>query len=309
MTPTTSGTASPPGERRRGRPAGWRRRRGRPDRRDRPDGAAADASRPDAAADHGRRRERRGFGCLFGAALPRSSPGRSSRRIGVSSSSQPRAGARASSRSSSSWPSWSGSAGRCSVTGRDARPAGRGDAPGRGRRLHRPGRRRRCRAGCRSVARSWPTGFDTMTAAARDRRAPAPDPARRRQPRAADAADRRPGQPRGDRRRRLPGRPGAPRRRSSTRRASSAGSSTTCGRSPCPRPARWPSTPSRPTPTSWSPRSSARSSRPPRPRASTLAAAIDGDLPILEIDPVRIREVLANLVANALAPHAGRAAG
>ncbi len=32
----------------------------------------------------------------------------------------------------------------------------------------------------------------------------------------------------------------------------------------------------------------------------TLATAIDGDLPLLEIDPVRIREVLTNLVANAL---------
>ena len=32
----------------------------------------------------------------------------------------------------------------------------------------------------------------------------------------------------------------------------------------------------------------------------TLTAAIDGDLPIIDIDPVRIREVLANLVANAL---------
>lgn len=31
-----------------------------------------------------------------------------------------------------------------------------------------------------------------------------------------------------------------------------------------------------------------------------LSAEIDGDLPILEIDPVRIHEVLANLVANAL---------
>jgi two-component system, OmpR family, sensor histidine kinase BaeS len=31
-----------------------------------------------------------------------------------------------------------------------------------------------------------------------------------------------------------------------------------------------------------------------------LRADIDGDLPILDIDPVRIREVLANLVANAL---------
>ena len=31
-----------------------------------------------------------------------------------------------------------------------------------------------------------------------------------------------------------------------------------------------------------------------------LTAAIDGDLPLVDIDPVRIREVLANLVANAL---------
>jgi signal transduction histidine kinase len=31
-----------------------------------------------------------------------------------------------------------------------------------------------------------------------------------------------------------------------------------------------------------------------------LVAAIDGDLPILDIDPVRIREVLSNLVANAI---------
>ena len=56
----------------------------------------------------------------------------------------------------------------------------------------------------------------------RDRRAPAAHAARRRQPRAADAARGHHGQPRGDPRRRLPGRRGAPRRRSSTRRASSA---------------------------------------------------------------------------------------
>ena len=39
-----------------------------------------------------------------------------------------------------------------------------------------------------------------------------------------------------------------------------------------------------------------------------LTAAIEGDLPILDIDPVRIREVLANLVANALrhTPAGGR---
>jgi len=39
-----------------------------------------------------------------------------------------------------------------------------------------------------------------------------------------------------------------------------------------------------------------------------LTAAIEGDLPLIDIDPVRIREVLANLVANALrhTPAAGR---
>ena len=32
----------------------------------------------------------------------------------------------------------------------------------------------------------------------------------------------------------------------------------------------------------------------------TLTTEIEGDLPILDLDPVRIREVLSNLVANAL---------
>ena len=47
-------------------------------------------------------------------------------------------------------------------------------------------------------------------------------------------------------------------------------------------------------------------------RPAAEAAAVDGrdarspdDLPIVEVDPVRIREVLANLVANAPPPHAG----
>src|SRR6478735_8644106 len=39
-----------------------------------------------------------------------------------------------------------------------------------------------------------------------------------------------------------------------------------------------------------------------------LSAAIEGELPLIDVDPVRIREVLANLVANALrhTPAAGR---
>jgi len=52
-----------------------------------------------------------------------------------------------------------------------------------------------------------------------------------------------------------------------------------------------------------------RSFEPAAARAGVdLVAAIDGDLPILEIDPVRIHEVLANLVANALrhTPAGGR---
>ena len=42
-----------------------------------------------------------------------------------------------------------------------------------------------------------------------------------------------------------------------------------------------------------------RGDRHARP-GSTLAAEVADDLPILDLDPVRIREVLANLVANAL---------
>ena len=47
-------------------------------------------------------------------------------------------------------------------------------------------------------------------------------------------------------------------------------------------------------------RSCARSPRPRRAAGVRLAADVPDDLPILDIDPVRIREVLSNLVANAL---------
>ena len=80
-----------------------------------------------------------------------------------------------------------------------------------------------------------------------------------------------------------------------------AGSSRTSGRSPCRRPARSPSIASRPTSTSSSAtcvavvragggRGRRRARRPTSP----------ADLPIIDVDPVRIREVIANLVANAL---------
>ena len=97
-------------------------------------------------------------------------------------------------------------------------------------------------------------------------------------------------------------------RRSSTRPGSSAGSSTTSGRWPCPRPARSPSTASRPTPTCSSATSSVLRDRGGGRGGVDLTAAIEGDLPLLDVDPVRIREVLANLVANALrhTPAGGR---
>ncbi len=56
-------------------------------------------------------------------------------------------------------------------------------------------------------------GFDTMITRLEADEAPAPHPPGRHQPRAADAPERRPGQPGGDRRRRLSARSGASRRR------------------------------------------------------------------------------------------------
>ena len=191
----------------------------------------------------------------------------------------------------------------------DAGPPRRGDAPGRGRRLLGAGRRPPpSTGGLRSVGAADRRVRHDGPRASRPTR-PAPDPAGRRQPRAAHAAD---ASSRATSRRsstasirptrsisavdpRRDARPGPADRRPPDARAVRG------------RHARPPSA-SRPIPTSWSPTSSARSSRPPRPPASTLTAEIDGDLPILEIDPVRIREVLANLVANALrhTPAGGR---
>ena len=62
----------------------------------------------------------------------------------------------------------------------------------------------------------------------------------------------------------------------------------------------------RPPPRADRPRRARRRGRPlvrggrRRGRRRRSTADIDGDLPILDVDPVRIREVLANLVANAL---------
>ena len=104
---------------------------------------------------------------------------------------------------------------------------------------------------------SWPSvgagagrGFRHDGGSARDRRTPASQPPRRRQPRAPKPDGGHPGQSRGDRRRHLPGRREHISGRSSTKRGSLRGSSTTCGRSPCPRPGRWPSTASQRIPRS-----------------------------------------------------------
>ncbi len=135
---------------------------------------------------------------------------------------------------------------------------------------------RRVEAGDYSVRVGTPRGRQSLGPSAgprlrhdggppRDRRAPAPDAARRGQPRAADAADRRPGQPRGDHRRRLPGRSGPsrahPRRdpgpRPTDRRPADAGPVRGGDAGP-PRRTDRPGDPRRPT-------SSARSNRPRRP--------------------------------------------
>ena len=133
----------------------------------------------------------------------------------------------------------------------------------------------------------------------RDRRAPAPEPARRRQPRAPDPDGGRAGQSRGDPRRRLSGRRRAPRR--DPRRDARAGPAH---RRPAdPRAVRGRN--ARPPPEPTDPEvvvgEVVRSFEPTAAAAGiTLSTAIEGDLPILDVDPVRIREVLANLVANAI---------
>ena len=151
---------------------------------------------------------------------------------------------------------------RPSVGRGDARRARRGHPRGRGGQVRRPGRAQAARpppgppAGRRLRHDGGPP---------RDRRAPATDPAGRDQPRAPDAAGRRPGEPRGDHRRRLSARPGAPRRRPRRDARPGAADRRPAHAGPVRGRARSPSTASRPIPSSWSPTSFGPSRR-RRPR-------------------------------------------
>ncbi len=104
---------------------------------------------------------------------------------------------------------------RAARRGALARPHRRGGRPGRGGRLRRPPRRRRVGHAADPVARDR---LRHDGRAAGRRRGAAAHAPRRREPRAADAADGHRRQPRGDARRRPPGRRGPPRARSSRRR-------------------------------------------------------------------------------------------
>ena len=136
--------------------------------------------------------------------------------------------------------------------------------------------------------------------APRGERAPAADAAGRHRPRAAHAAHRPPGRARGDARRRPSARcraPGGgprrdPRAGPARRRPAHAGAGRRRHAGAAPR--------SRPTWTSWSRRSPARCARAARPRDRPSSTDVADDLPLADVDPVRIREVLTNLVGNAL---------
>ena len=268
------------------------------------------AGRPAVGAEHGRRGRRRasagprsavGFGCLFGlvflvvAGVDRR--GRSPRVV--------RRIARADSPSSIAGSPWSSpwprrgierrrSGGRARTLDRLVEATRRVEAGDYTTRVGTPGPRLRPVA--RPRARLRHDGR-----AARARRGPAAHAAQRREPRAADPADGHRRQPRGDDRRRPPGRRGAPRARSSRRRGSWSGSSTTCGRWPCPRPARSPlhREPTDPDVLIDEVVRVVRG-RGAATAGVTVTADVPADLPIVDVDPVRLREVLANLVANAV---------
>ena len=184
---------------------------------------------------------------------------------------------------------------RVGVLARRARRRGR---PRRGTATTRPGSRARRpdRGPMRDLARGFNAMATRLEADEEQRRTPA----RRRQPRAANAAGRRPGQHRGDARRRPRGRRGPSRRdpRGDARPRPAR------RRPPDGRPVgeRQPAAPPRADrPGDRGDRCGRRrSGPPPRPPASSSTSEVDDDVPLLDVDPVRIREVISNLVANAL---------
>ena len=133
----------------------------------------------------------------------------------------------------------------------------------------------------------------------RVRGAAAPVPGRRH-PRAAHAPGRPPERDRGPDRRHPPPRRPPPGARCWRRPRSWAGWSTTSTPWPWPTPAGWPSTRARPTRRPWwRTRWRATPPSPPARGCGSTSTVADG-LPEIDVDPTRIRQVLANLLSNAV---------